>query len=687
MILKQLIAPESIVIVGASNNVMKPGGKVLKNILRYNFKGRLYAMNPKEDEVQGIRCYHSPEELPGDIDLAIIAVPSKLVPKTVEFLATHNGTKAFIVLSAGFSETGEEGKALEQSLLDYANANDLCLIGPNCMGVLNPVYAGYFGGTLPRLDPGGVDFVSGSGATAVFIMEAGIDMGMSFASMYTVGNSAQNGVEDILKYWDEAYDPATSAPVKLLYMEKIDQPELFLRHAQSLIRKGCKIAAIKAGASEAGNRAASSHTGALASSNEAVEALFRKAGVVRCEGREDLMLTAAIFLHPELQGDRLAIVTHAGGPGVMLADTLSKGGFKVPPITGPVAEELLTKLFPGSSVANPVDFLATGTADQLGIILDTIDTKVDDLDGIAVIFGTPGLTDVTPVYRVLDEKMKICKKPIWPILPSVITAKDAMDTFKGLGRCCFTDEVLFGKTLARVFNRPTPMALTPEPPSVDLPAIRELIGSAEDGYLPTSHITGLLDAAGIGRVREEEVDTDDLALSFVDHVGYPVVMKVVGPVHKTDVGGVVLNVDNDTMLRSHFARLMDIEGARGVLVQPMLRGQELFIGATAEPGFGHVVLCGLGGVYIEMFRDVTSGLAPIGKDEALAMADRLRSRALFKGVRGLPPISKDHFAELITRVSALLAAAPEIQEMDLNPLIASGDSITAVDARIRIARV
>ncbi|MBU1240043.1 CoA-binding protein, partial [Myxococcota bacterium] len=399
MILKKLIAPKSIVIVGASNVVEKPGGKVLKNIIDGKFNGQIYAMNPKEDMVQGIPCYKNPQDLPRDIDLAIISIPAKLVPQTVQYLAENNNTKAFIVLSAGFSESTEEGKALEASLLKYVNEHHLCLVGPNYMVILNPSYAGSFAGPVPRLDPMGADFVSGSGATAAFIMEAGIEMGLSFASMYSVGNSAQNGVEEVLQYWDEAYTPGVSARVKLLYMEKIDKPELFLKHAQSLIEKGCFLAAIKAGASEAGNRAASSHTGALASSNEAVEALFRKAGVIRCEGREELMLTAAVFLHPELKGDKIAIITHAGGPGVMLADTLSRGGLKVPPLMGPHAQELLNQLYPGSSVANPVDFLATGTAEQLGVILDTIDTKFADIDGMAVIFGTPGLSDVTPVYR------------------------------------------------------------------------------------------------------------------------------------------------------------------------------------------------------------------------------------------------------------------------------------------------
>ncbi|MGM0505342.1 MAG: acetate--CoA ligase family protein, partial [Bacteroidota bacterium] len=411
MITKQLLDPQSIVVVGGSDNTQKPGGKVLKNLIDGNFKGELYVANPKEDEVQGIKSYKNPDDLP-QVDLAILAIAAKFCTDTVRMLAEEKNTKAFIILSAGFSEENEEGAKIEQDIVDIVNQNNASLIGPNCIGVLNQNYNGIFTTPIPSLDPQGVDFISGSGATAVFIMESGVPKGLKFSSVFSVGNSAQSGVEEVLKHMDETFDPETSSKVKLLYVESIDKPDMLLKHASSLIRKGCKIAAVKSGGSEAGSRAASSHTGALASSDVAVDALFRKAGIVRCHGREELTTVASIFMHPELKGKNIAIITHAGGPAVMLTDALSNNKLQIPPIEGPKADALLEKLYPGSSVANPIDFLATGNAEQLGHIIDACENDFDHIDAMAVIFGSPGLFPVYDVYDLLDEKMKSCKKPI-----------------------------------------------------------------------------------------------------------------------------------------------------------------------------------------------------------------------------------------------------------------------------------
>ena len=452
MITKQLTHPDSIVVVGGSNDVQKPGGKVLKNLIDGGFKGKLYVLNPKEDSVQGIKSYRDAKGIP-DVDLAIIAIAAKYTPETVEFLTQHKNTRAFIILSAGFGEESHEGKLLEDRVVEAVNRVNGSLIGPNCVGVLTPQHHSVFTLPIPKLKPDGCDFVSGSGATACFIMEAGIPKGLSFSNVYSVGNSSQMGVEDILQYMDETFDPEKDTKIKLLYIETIEKPDLLMKHASSLIRKGCRIAAIKAGTSEAGRRAASSHTGALASPNAAVEALFRKAGIVRCYGREDLISVASVFMYPELKGKNIAIITHAGGPAVMLTDNLSEGGLEVPPITGPYAEKLKAELFPGSSVANPIDFLATGTAEQLGKIIDYTDTHFDHIDAMVVIFGTPGLSDIYDVYDLLDEKMKTAKKPIFPVLPSVLTAKNEVEAFVEKGRVFFPDEVMLGNEIGRASCR------------------------------------------------------------------------------------------------------------------------------------------------------------------------------------------------------------------------------------------
>jgi len=685
MITNELINPKSIVVVGGSDDIQKPGGKVLKNLIDNHFKGNLYVVNPKADEVQGVKSVRDVADLP-QVDLAILAIAAKFCPQTVEVLATQKGTRAFIILSAGFHEESEEGAKLEQQIVDTINRTGGCLIGPNCIGVMNPNYAGVFTTPIPKLDPKGVDFISGSGATAVFIMESSIPRGLTFNSVYSVGNSAQIGVEEVLEYLDNTFDPQNSSRVKLLYVESINKPQKLLKHAQSLIRKGCRIAAIKAGSSSAGSRAASSHTGALASSDVAVDALFRKAGIVRCYGRDELATVASIFMHPELQGKNIAVITHAGGPAVMLTDSLSNNGLEVPPIEGPKAKELLTKLFPGSSVANPIDFLATGTAEQLGFIIDACENDFHNIDAMVVIFGSPGLFPVYDVYDLLDSKMKECRKPIFPVLPSVMNVKNEIEHFISKGRIFFPDEVSFGNALAKIYHTPKPASEKLTLPKVDEKAIRKVIDKSSNGYLSPDAVQQLLDAAGIPRAGEAVVTTANDAAKAAEKLGFPVVMKVVGPVHKSDVGGVVLNVKDAETVRKEFDRMIKIKDTTAILIQPMLKGVELFVGAKREDKFGHMVLCGLGGIFIEVLKDVKAALAPIDTNEAICMIKGLNSYGIIKGARGQEPVNELIFAEIVSRISALVTVAPEIFEMDLNPLLGSKDKVVAVDARIRIEK-
>lgn len=684
MITSQLIDPKSIVVVGASNDITKPGGKILKNLIDNHFKGELYAVNPKETVIQGINCHAAVTDLP-QVDLAILAIAARFCPETVEILASQKNTRAFIILSAGFHEESEAGAQLEHQVVETMNKYGASLIGPNCIGMMNVNHTSVFTTPIPRLDPRGVDFISGSGATAVFIMEASIPKGLPFNSVYSVGNSAQIGVEDVLQYLDETYVEGISSKVKLLYIESVNKPDKLLKHASSLIEKGCKIAAIKAGSSAAGSRAASSHTGALASSDTAVDALFQKAGIVRCYSRDELATVAAVFLHKKLKGKNIAIITHAGGPAVMLTDALSKGGLEIPKLEHP---ELLSKLFPGSSVANPIDFLATGTAEQLGYIIDACENDFPQIDGMAVIFGSPGLFEVYDVYDVLHEKMNICKKPIFPILPSIINVKNEIEYFIGKGRMNFPDEVLFGEALCKVINTPKPDTEIEEEilKKINTQSIRKIIEEAGDGYLLPEKVQQLLDAAGIARAGESVVNSVEDAIKAASELGLPVVMKVVGPVHKSDVGGVALNVSNFDDVAAHFNRMIQIKDTTAILIQPMLSGIQVFAGAKAEPKFGHMVLCGLGGIFIEVLKDVSCSLAPVNKTEAKRMIHSLKSYDIIKGVRGQTGVNEAKLAEAICRLSALVQAAPEITEMDINPLLGTPENLIAVDARIRIKK-
>ena len=686
MINRQLLHPESIVVVGGSNNVHKPGGALVRNLISGGYKGTLRIVNPKEDEVQGVKAFHDIRELP-PTDLAVLVIPAPMCPDNVEVLAAEKGVRAFIIISAGFGEETKAGAVLEQRILATCEKYGAALIGPNCIGLMNAWHHSVFTKPIPTLHEKGVDFISGSGATAVFILESAVMKGLPFNSVWSTGNGKQIGIEDVLQFMDENFDPGRDSHIKLLYIENINDPDKLLLHAGSLIRKGCRIAAIKAGSSESGSRAASSHTGAMASSDSAVEALFRKAGIVRCFSREELTTVGCIFTLPRLTGRNFAIVTHAGGPGVMLTDALSKGGLNVPKIEGPEADGLKAQLFPGSSVSNPIDILATGTPEHLGLAIDYCEHRFNDIDAIFVIFGTPGLVQLYEAYDVLHKKILECKKPIFPILPCLNTAGPEVAEFLKKGHVNFSDEVTLATALTQVMKTPQPADSGIELAGVDVPRIRDIIMHIDgDGYLPPDGVRELLSCAGIPVVPEKACADKDELVAFADRIGYPVVAKVVGPVHKSDVGGVALNVRTAKHLELEFERMMRIEGATGVLVQKMLHGRELFIGAKYEPRFGHIVLCGLGGIFVETLKDVSSGLAPLSYGEALSMLRSLRAYKIIKGARGQQGVNERKFAEIIVRLSTLLRFATEIKEMDINPLLADGDDIVAVDARIRIEK-
>ncbi len=686
MIRDEIINPRSIVVVGGSNDMSKPGGTALRNIINGGYRGEIFVINPREKSVMGLTSCPDAESLP-DVECAIFAVPSVYVLQNAEPLALKKNTKGFIVYSAGFSETGAEGKALEERLTGIVTSVNGTLIGPNCTGLLFPGFAAVFAGPTPELVPEGADFISASGAVAVFTLERALPMGIRFAGVIAVGNSAQCGVEEIVQHWDESFSDSSSR-VKLLYIEQIKKPDMLIKHCRSLREKGCRIAAIKAGATEAGSRAALSHTGALAGPDIAVDALFRKCGITRCYGREEFIYTAGVLMHGKAPGKNFAVITHAGGPGVMAVDSLSHNGINVPVIQSPASVRLKQELYNGSSVANPIDFIGTGTAEQLVKILDFIDNDAPEIDSSMVIFGTPGLFDVTHVYNLLDEKMKSLQKPVFPVLPSTMLASDAVEHFTKLGRVFFPDEVMLAKSLAAVSDTNAPFpdaaALNTEIKKGDTANIKKIIDAAPDGFLKQECIRKLLYSAGIPHTRELSVSSPDEIKFAAAALGFPLAMKVSGPVHKSDAGGVKLNISSADEALKAYSSLMKISGASGVVIQEMIQGTELFIGGKREPGYGHIILCGLGGIFVETLKDVSAGIVPVGINEALDMIRRLRGYEIMKGARGKAGVSEEKFAEIIIQVSSLLEEAPEIKEIDLNPLIGNGEIIQSVDCRVFI---
>lgn len=681
MITPQLTNPKTIAVIGASENIEKPGGKALYNLINGTFEGSIYAVNPKHDNIQGVKTFKNVLDLP-QTDLAILAIPANLCVPTIKILLEKKDTKAIIVLSAGFSEMGPIGKKLEKEMAHLADKHKATLIGPNCIGVMNPYHQSVFVSPVPKMEWGGTALVSSSGATCVFIMESALSKGLVFSSVFSVGNAVQTCVEDVLEHLNETYEQDKSPKTILMYIESIKKPQILLKSAQELIGKGCRLAAVKSGTSDAGGRAAASHTGAMLNSDMAVDALFRKAGIIRCNSRGELTAIGAVLQHKKLNGKRIAIITHAGGPGVMLTDVLSIGGMKVPRLPDDLMSDLRSELFEGASTANPIDILATGTAKQLEKCITFCD-KLENIDGTVVIFGSPGLFSNVEAYRVIREQQKNCRKPIYTILPSILNAKEEMDQFVDEGGVFFEDEFVLGNALLSE-SRYIPPVVEKEVKKMKNEVEIKALLKDRKGLIPTQIGFNLLDLIGIKRPNNKIISTEEEAINASQELRFPLVMKVVGPAHKSDVSGVVLDVLTVDAVKDNFNRLIAIKKATGVELCKMERGLEVLIGVKKEPGFGHIITCGLGGIFVEILKDIQYALAPVTRTEALRMIRSLKSYKVIQGARGKEGINEDVFADVICKVSDLLSIAPEIEEMDLNPLMGRGNHLSAVDVVIKI---
>ena len=505
--------------------------------------------------------------------------------------------------------------------------------------------------------------------------------GLPFDSLLNVGTSAQTGVTALLRLYDEAHEPDSSL-IKLLYVEVLNRPQEFLTHARSLSYKGCLLAGIKSGATEAGSRAAASHTGAMATSDTAVQALFDKAGIIRVQSRMELIdvATALISMGNKLDGHRVAVISDAGGPGVMLSDELSRQGFHVPAFSERTKARLTEALPTGAGVGNPVDCLPTRNAESMSAMFHIIEEEErNNVDYVMLIDGESGLSDT---WALLQAVMKAQDEGCMPILQcflSPTSAQEPLAKLRETGRCYFDDEVDMARALGRVVNRPTVTE-----PVVDLPgynrALLESLFSETTGPIEPDKATDILSAAGI-KTPATTILTQQAAIDTVD-IPFPWVMKVVGPLHKTDVGGVKLGIETIEQAQTTRNALMQIDGATGVLIQQMVPGTEVLIGANREEGYGHLVAFGLGGIYTEALKDVNFCLAPLSQEEAAKMLRSTRSLKLIKGVRGQKGMDTDMLEDWLIRVGLLVTDFTQIREMDLNPVKGTGSNLYAVDARI-----
>ncbi len=678
--LRTLLEPESIAVIGASEDITKPGGLLVRNILLRGYSGELLLVNPKSATVQGVKAYASVKELPLAPELAFIAIPARLVRQSLQDLA-EKGAQAVVVLSNGFGEVSEEGRQEERRLVEIADEHGILLIGPNCSGIVSHAHAGKFSGLPPVSRKGGVDFLSGSGATVDFVYESATARGLPFNSLLNVGNSAQTGVTDLLRLYDEALGPDHSL-IKLLYVEVLTRPREFLAHARSLSLKGFLLTGIKSGATEAGSRAAASHTGAMATSDTAVQALFDKAGIIRVQSRVELIdvATALINMGGRLDGRRVVVVSDAGGPGVMLSDELNRQGFVVPPFTERTRARIAEALPPGAGVGNPVDCLPTRNAESISAVLNAIaEEEKENVDYILLIDGESGLSDTSAIFEAIMKAQDSLGIPVLQCFLSPTSAAEPLAKLRAAGRCYFDDEVNMARALGRVVNRPGVSSPVAELPGYDRVWLASLFETLS-GTLEPDDAKDVLQAAGIRTPALAELTqvTDMEALD----IPFPWAMKVVGPLHKSDVGGVKLGIETIEQARMAWDELMRIEGAYACLVQQMVQGMEVLIGAKREEGYGHLVAFGLGGIYTEALKDVRFCLAPLSQEEAEKMVRSTRAFQFIEGVRGQQGMDIEMLTDWLIRVGLLVHDFPQLREMDLNPVKGFGRDLYAVDARL-----
>lgn len=683
MLHEKLLNPSSIAVIGGSDHIDHIGGSVLKNLINQRFKGQLYVVNPKKNEVQGIISYRDVALLP-QTDLAIIAIPAQDILEVVKKLIEKKGTKGFIIYAAGFSELDDKGAAMEREITKQISIAGGSLLGPNNIGMINQHFAGIFTRPLPVIDKNGVDFISASGATAVFTLEAAQQIGLRFSNLFTVGNSAQIGVEDVLEHLDETFIVGKSSKVKMLYLEGLKNPDKLLKHAISLREKGCTLVALKSGVTEKGNAAAASHTGAMANSDLFVQALFNKAGIIRCRSRYELITLAAVLQITQKKLKNFAVITHAGGPGVIITDTLSQNGLSVTDLTKKQQHSLNQILYSGAATTNPIDILATGTSIQLEQVMSYCDHELSEIDAMIVIFGSPGLGSVKNAYQVIHKMIQTSNKPIFPVFPSVVNVKEEIDEFIQMGQLAFYDEYMLAKSISQVMDSDPFLIKTNGDQNINEFKIRSLLKQLPDGFLGPEDTYELMEYVGIQMPKQVLVKTEDKLFQAAEILHYPLVQKIVGPLHKSDQKGVIVNVLNDVELIHNYKKLMQIDRVTGVMIQEMIKGKEVFIGGKRETGFPPLIMCGAGGIYIEALQDLQSILAPVNREEAIDMVDKLKIKPILQGMRGETPCNLEAFYNGIEKISSLMLHFPEIVELDLNPLILSKKGIVAVDVRIKI---
>ncbi len=693
--LEAIFAPESVAVIGASPDSKRLGHQVLKNIIENGYKGRLYPIHPRASSVLDLPSYASVLNIPDPVDLAVIVIPAKYVLDAVEECG-QKGIKGLIVISAGFKEIGREGKILEQKLLDTVRQYDMRMVGPNCLGVIDTVsdMNASFAALMPH--KGEIAFMSQSGAMCTAILDWSKPQGIGFSRFVSLGNKSDVDEVALLKAWDD--DPHSK--VILAYLEGVSDGQGLIAAARKVTRN-TPVIAIKSGVTEAGTRAASSHTGSLTGSESAYEAAFAQSGIIRARTMNELFDLAQLFAYqPMIEGHSVSIVTNAGGPGIIATDATERSGIlQMATFTPETIAYLQDNLPPTANVFNPIDVIGDARSDRYQV---AIKAALEDpgVDAVVVLLTPQAGTDLEEIARVIGQLANTQSKPVVTSFMGAYSLGPSLDILNQWRIPNYTFPERAVQSLAAM-SRYSAWCKQEHAEfveyEVDKDRVRELFAEVrQSGRIELGEIEAreVMEAYGMRLPRSRLAHTPDEAAQIAAEIGYPVVMKISSPdiLHKSDIGGVKVGVSDATSVRDTF-ELIEYRARKyspqarvwGILVQEMVRkGREMLVGVSRDPQFGPLVAVGMGGIYVEVLRDVALRLAPISKQEVAAQIRSIRTFPLLRGVRGEPPADIATIEDVVLRVSQLVTDFPEIVEMDINPLVVhnQGEGAIVVDARI-----
>jgi acetyltransferase len=671
--------PRGVAVVGASPSPDKLGYAVLQNVIRYGYAGQIYPINPKAAEILGLPAYPSVKDIPGPVDLAVVLIPAKAVPGVIEECG-QKGITGAVVISAGFREVGREGRQLEQQLIETARRYGIRIVGPNVLGIIDTVASlnASFAVGMPRR--GHIAFMSQSGALCTSILDMALGQSTGFSRFYSIGNKADLNEVDFLRAWSE--DPETN--VITAYLEGISDGAEFMKTARQVTRMK-PVVSIKSGTTSAGSRAASSHTGTLAGSEKAYDAAFKQVGIIRAASIQELFdFTQAFDRQPIPESDAVAVVTNAGGPGIMASDAIERMGLRLASLTPGIQQKLRAALPAAASVVNPIDVLGDAPADRYELAIEA--ALSDPNVGVVLVVLTPqAATQIPQTAQALGELARKYKKPAFgaflgdqAIRPAVeILTQYRVPNYAVPERAVAAIAALWQHR--QWLNTPE---LNIEPLTVNRDKVRQTIDTLRGEGRATAgdaEAREILAAYGIPLPQTALARNADEAVAAAEAMGYPVVMKIASPdiLHKTDIGGVKLNLTGAAEVRDAFdlivyraTRHMPDATIWGCQVQQMVKGgKECIIGMNRDPQFGPLLMFGLGGVYVEALKDVTFRVSPIDRREAREMLTEIRAYSLLRGVRGEKPSDLEAIADTLVRVSQLVTDFPEIVELDINPLL------------------